>query len=97
MLLQRRHSHWLYLLAAFLLSMQSLAIWHDVQHPFHHADSQCERYEAFAHTPALDIVNSVPTIYVSRFLVEVTPSTTTAVINRQYEKYAIRAPPLAIS
>lgn len=55
----------LYLLAAAVLLLQSFAIWHDVEHPFHTADSQCERLDGIHHTPAVDHSPSLAVVPVS--------------------------------
>jgi len=85
--------HWLALLAALLLLMQSFAIWHDAEHAFHTAEEQCERFEAFGHSPTLDIVSSPKLLFTTQVqVVEVLPATP-SLPTRQREAYAIRAPP----
>ncbi|NQZ53012.1 MAG: hypothetical protein HRT93_02040 [Piscirickettsiaceae bacterium] len=57
--------HWLYLLTALLLFMQSFAVWHDVSHPYHLASEQCERLASISHTPSLDTITSIPLPFIS--------------------------------
>lgn len=94
------HTHqqryWLALLTAILLLMQSLAIWHDAEHAFHvteAAEEQCERFEAFGHTPTLDLIASAIPIPATHTTVVDTPPYTSILPTLQYEAYAIRAPP----
>ena len=62
MSIQRHHLKWLYLLAALVLSLQSFAVWHDTAHPFHKAETQCERLEIIKHTP---VVSATPVLLVA--------------------------------
>jgi hypothetical protein len=68
MSIQHRHTQWLYLLVAFVLFMQSFAIWHDTSHPFHLASDECAKFEAVNHTPTADITSSVELITHSEFI-----------------------------
>jgi len=88
--------YWLALLTALLLLMQSFAIWHDAEHAFHIADAaeeQCERFEAFGHTPTLDIIASVIPLQTTLSAVLETTPNAFILPTRRYEAYAIRAPP----
>jgi hypothetical protein len=85
--------HWLALLAALLLLMQSFAIWHDAEHAFHTVEEQCERFEAFGHSPTLDLVNSLTPEFKNHTPVVQATSTLTFLPSRLREAYAIRAPP----
>jgi hypothetical protein len=86
--------HWLALLTAILLLMQSFAIWHDAEHAFHTAEEQCERFEAYGHSPTLDVISSLSISFATRTsAVEVIPASS-PLLNRQREAYAIRAPPI---
>lgn len=76
-----------------LLLLQSFTLWHDAEHAFHYSDSQCERYEAFNHSHPLNTVNSIPSLYISRFVVETVSVTDVNVFSRQYDANTIRAPP----
>ncbi len=91
---QYQHRLWLALLTVILLSMQSLAIWHDAEHAFHDENEQCERYEVFAHTPVLDAVPSSLLLTFTSYSVSVFPTPITLVIAKQRDTDAIRAPPL---
>lgn len=94
MQLKLQQRHLLYLLTAILLLMQSFAIWHDVDHPFHIAEQQCEHFEAFNHSPTLDIPTQALPVFNAQFsIVQTTPSAT-YVPNQQRDAYAIRAPPI---
>lgn len=85
--------YWLALLTALLLLMQSFAIWHDAEHAFHTAEEQCERFEAFGHSPTLDIVSSISVHFTTHVSVaEIIPNSS-LLPTRQHEAYAIRAPP----
>ena len=87
----------LYLLTALLLLMQSFAVWHDAEHAFHTENEQCERFEAFANSPALDLVphladvSTVHTVVIKAVL----PITTSWLTH--HDAYAIRAPPALFS
>lgn len=100
MSLQHQQRYWLALLTAVLLLMQSFAIWHNAEHAFHVeevAEDQCERFEAFNHTPTLDLVASVyPILTTHTTVVEVIPNAY-MLPTRQHEAYAIRAPPNLLS
>jgi hypothetical protein len=86
--------YWLALLTAILLLMQSFAIWHDAEHAFHTAEEQCERFEAFGHSPTLDVVTSLSFSFTAHTrVVEVVPAKP-VLPSRQHETYAIRAPPV---
>jgi len=85
--------YWLYLLTALLLSMQSFAIWHDVEHPYHADSEQCERLEGIGHTPTLDIVTSLPLQFTTHACV-VEPIFSVAFVSTALRDYHnIRAPP----
>jgi len=92
------HTHqqryWLALLTAILLLMQSFAIWHDAEHAFHTAEEQCERFEAFGHSPTLDVVTSPILLFTTQASVDEIIPATPSLPTRQREAYAIRAPPI---
>lgn len=94
---QSKQHYLLYLITALLLLMQSFAIWHDAEHTFHAEDEQCERFEAFGHTPTLDHTVTPPTLFTTPFSVVNAIQTDTFLANRQREAYAIRAPPYTFS
>lgn len=73
--------------------MQSFAIWHDVEHPFHITSDQCQRFESISHTPTLDLVTTIiPQRTVQSSIAE--PCVTiTYVPNRIRENHTIRGPP----
>jgi hypothetical protein len=87
----------LYLLTALLLLMQSFAVWHDAEHAFHSQSEQCERLEAFANNPSLDLVpliaeiSTVHTVVINAFLPVARLWLT------QHNTYTIRAPPVLFS
>ena len=85
--------HWLALLTAILLLMQSFAIWHDAEHAFHTVEEQCERFEAFGHSPTLDIVSSPQHFTTAPISVVISSSNTSPLPTQQREAHAIRAPP----
>jgi len=86
--------YWLHVLIAFVLLMQSFAMWHDAAHPFHLASEQCQQFGSINHTPSLEPVNPVLISFTSH-------ANNTALISfnhfvyRQFtDHHAIRAPPL---
>lgn len=86
--------YWLALLTAILLLMQSFAIWHDAEHAFHTAEEQCERFEAFGHSPTLDVVSSLSVSFATQTTVVAVVPALSLLPSRQREAYAIRAPPI---
>ncbi|OUR73619.1 hypothetical protein A9Q78_02800 [Methylophaga sp. 41_12_T18] len=86
--------HWLALLTAILLLMQSFAIWHDAEHAFHIAEEQCERFEAYGHSPTLDIVTSPQQFTTAPISVVVSSSNTSSLPIQQRDAHSIRAPPI---
>ena len=89
----------LYLITALLLLMQSLALWHDIEHPFHghEHDVQCERFEAFANSPTLENTDSLSVITSADTSELISSLSITLFPNKQRDIYAIRAPPYLIS
>ena len=90
---RKRQLRFLLLLAAIVLLLQSFAVWHEVEHPFHHAEVQCERFHAITQLPVLDCLQSITlTSQFQSFFAEVItfqlalPTLADAV-------YLIRAPP----
>jgi hypothetical protein len=83
----------LYILVAIMLLMQSFAIWHDAEHPFHTADSQCERFEALGHTPSTDSIQTIPFVKAIIHRVGTVIIEQDEITTRQYGAYSIRAPP----
>lgn len=94
MLIRRHQIKWLYLLAAMVLSLQSFAIWHDTEHPFHTADAQCERLEIIKHTPVVDATPSqlVATTTVVMHIVAVAGQHLT--VKNRHLPQLIRGPPV---
>ena len=89
----------LYFITALLLLMQSLALWHDVEHPFHghEHDVQCERFEAFANSPTLENTASLSVITSADTSELISSLSITLILNKQRDIYAIRAPQYLIS
>jgi hypothetical protein len=89
----------LYLITALLLFMQSLTLWHDVEHPFHghEHDIQCERFEAYANSPTLDNTASLSVITSADISELISSLSIALIINNQRDTYAIRAPPTFLS
>jgi hypothetical protein len=90
---QSKQHHLLYVITAILLLMQSFAIWHDAEHAFHTKDQKCERFEAFSHHPALDVIPHNPVIATIHTVIVVPIQSVTLPYYRQPGAYAIRAPP----
>jgi len=89
----KQQRHWLYLLTALLLFMQSFALWHDVTHPFHIADTPCQQFEVISHTPSVEPSLSILPIFISQFSA-VEPTTSVAYLpKRLRDSHGIRAPP----
>jgi len=89
-----QHRHWPYLLAALLLLMQSFAIWHDVSHPFHIADVECERFESISHTPTVDLTHTISPIWTGTFSLVQAPLIIAFSQQRLRDNHSIRAPPI---
>jgi len=88
-----KQRQWLYLLTALVLLMQSFAIWHDAEHPFHVTSDQCQRFESISHTPTLDLVTTIlPQLTIQYSFVEPSVIVTYA-LQRLRDNHAIRAPP----
>lgn len=86
--------HYLYVLVAIVLLLQSFAVWHDAEHPFHKAEAQCERLNAIGHFPLADVAADV-SIYLQQAVISLeveSPVTTLPFAQRQ--SYLIRAPPV---
>jgi succinate dehydrogenase hydrophobic anchor subunit len=94
---QSKQHQLLYFITALLLIMQSLAIWHDAEHPFHVENQQCERFETFANSPTLDIVPHLSVITTAYHAVINVAQPVTLGQSKQRDAYAIRAPPHLIS
>lgn len=83
----------LYLLTAVVLLLQSFATWHDVEHPFHQAELQCERLDGINHAPAVHhtpTLTVIPTLFSISRIIEPALS---VVADRTPENSAIRGPP----
>jgi hypothetical protein len=86
--------HWLYALAAMVLLLQSFAVWHDAEHPFHTAEAQCERLNVITQLPAADITPELA-VYSRSAPVEVAEVSYRSVLaSRPNPQQAIRAPPV---
>jgi hypothetical protein len=94
---QPKQHYMLYLMTALLLLMQSFAIWHDAEHPFHNETEECERFEAFANSPTLDLVPQSPVISTTHTAVVLATQSVTLHHHKQRKAYAIRAPPSLFS
>lgn len=90
---QSKQHRLLYFITALVLLMQSFAVWHDAEHAFHAENEQCERFEAFANSPALDLVPDSPVITTTQISVIKAVQSITLLQYKQREAYAIRAPP----
>ena len=88
---QSKQTRLLYFITALLLLMQSLALWHDVEHPFHSHDVQCERFEAFAHNPVLDKVDSLSVITSADVSERIRSPFIPLILNKQRDIYVGRA------
>lgn len=84
----------LYALAAIVLLLQSFAVWHDVEHPFHTAQAQCERFDAISHAPLADITPSIAITLQTTVVSSDTPQFAFLLPSTPRRAYSIRAPPL---
>ena len=85
--------YWLYPLTALLLLMQSFAVWHDVEHPYHAASEQCERLESISHTPTLDVVTPIPLQFIAHTCVIEAILSVAFASTALRDHHNIRAPP----
>lgn len=88
-----KHRQWLYLLTALVLLMQSFAIWHDTEHPFHITSDQCQRFESISHTPTLDLATAITPQLTLQYSVAEPAVTLTYALKRIRENHTIRGPP----
>jgi len=86
--------HWLYLLVAVFLSIQSMAIWHGAIHPFHIANAQCVQLAAIGHVPS-DLPTPLASPFFTLQFIEIATIDSIISIHQQLENnHLIRAPPL---
>lgn len=88
-----KQRQWLYLLTALVLLMQSFAIWHDVEHPFHVTSDQCQRFESVSHTPTLALVALILPQPIAQYSQAEPTATVTFASKRLRENHTIRGPP----
>lgn len=88
-----KQRHWLYLLAALLLFMQSFAIWHEVTHPYHVSSEQCQRLASIGHAPTLDIITSISLPFTSQSCAVEAIFSVAFVSTQLRNNHSIRAPP----
>jgi hypothetical protein len=91
---RHRHRQYLYALAVIILLLQSFAVWHDTEHPFHTTEAQCERLNAINHLPFADIT---PELAITLHVATVTlasPSYSFSLPVTARQQHAIRAPPV---
>lgn len=86
--------HWFYALAAILLLLQSFAVWHDAEHPFHTAEAQCERLNAINHLPVADITPEIAVRLQTEVILSETPHYAFLLPVSPRQQHAIRAPPV---
>jgi len=93
--MQIRHTkHLLWLFAAALLLMQSMAVWHDAEHAFHDHIALCDQLNVVSHTPSTDTNPQLNVgIWQQRFQLD-TAITPPARFENTYLSFAIRAPPV---
>ncbi|AFI83996.1 hypothetical protein Q7A_1158 [Methylophaga nitratireducenticrescens] len=93
--MQLRHTkHLLWLFAAALLLMQSIAVWHDAEHAFHDHIALCDQLNVVSHTPSTDNHNQL-TIAVRQQYFQLEASVTLpARFDNFYLSITIRAPPI---
>jgi len=85
--------HWLYLLVAVFLSLQSMAIWHGAIHSFHTANAQCVQLSAIGHIPTDLSTPSLLPIFAVKFVELSIFSGIISVQQQPDNHYHIRAPP----
>lgn len=86
--------HYLYVLVAIVLLLQSFAVWHDAEHAFHHAEAQCDRLNAIGHVPLADLATDVSVHWHQTILSLEEDFTVTTLPLAQHRSYLIRAPPV---
>jgi hypothetical protein len=86
--------HLFYLLAAIVLLLQSFAVWHDAEHPFHAAEAQCERLNAINHFPVADITPDIAVSLQTEVIFSETPHYAFLLPVSPRQQHAIRAPPV---
>jgi hypothetical protein len=86
--------HFILALAAIVLLLQSFAVWHDAEHPFHTAEAQCERLNAINHLPVADITPAMAVSLQTESLVSESPLYAFQLPATTRHQHAIRAPPV---
>lgn len=89
----RQQQKILYLLAAVVLLLQSFAVWHDVDHPFHTSSTQCERLHAINHLPVADITPELAVSLHTESISSEKPHYVLVLPNQPRYQHSIRAPP----
>jgi len=85
--------NWLFLATAIVLFMQSIAVWHDVSHPYHVASEQCEYLKGISHNPSLELTSSIYLPFAIQYIRLKPILSVTFVATKFLDKYSIRAPP----
>jgi hypothetical protein len=93
--MQLRHSKYLlWLFAATVLLVQSIAVWHDAEHAFHDHVALCDQLNVISHTPSIDTANQLSVgVWQQHFQHSVSASVSGSFDNT-YHSFAIRAPPV---
>jgi hypothetical protein len=86
--------HTIFALAAIVLLLQSFAVWHDAEHPFHTAEVQCERLNAINHLPVADITPALTVSLQTESIVFESPVYAFQLPATNRQQHAIRAPPV---
>jgi hypothetical protein len=79
-----------------MLLLQSAAIWHDVSHPFHVQEAQCDTLHAIQHTPFADTTAKIHIHVTPLGLTDLIPVLTQATPSVSFASPHIRAPPFFV-
>lgn len=94
--MQLRHTKYLlWLFAAALLLMQSIAVWHDAEHAFHDHIALCDQLNVVSHTPSTDNYNQLTIAVWQQYFQLEASVTLPARFENFYLSFAIRAPPIS--
>lgn len=77
-----------------VLLLQSFAVWHDAEHPFHHAQAQCERLNAITHLPGFDWIADIQVSTTFQIVSTETYVLSPTLPASRLQSYFIRGPPL---
>lgn len=89
----RHPKYLLWLIAATLLLMQSMAVWHDAEHAFHDHIALCDQLNVVSHTPSIETDSQFGSLVWQQYSQLNQPVTLVTRVKKTYLALAIRAPP----